>query len=205
MSENDILIVGIGGSLRAGSYTRMAVAKALEGAASVGAQTKLIDLREYELIHADGEDDESHYPPGVQRLRDDVSAAHGIVLGTPEYHGGYSGVLKNAIDLMGFDEFRGKMVGLVGVSGGALGAVNALNSLRNIGRALHAWVVPSQASVPSAWNVFEEDGSMTDEGLEKRLMAVGQEVARFAFLHNSKQALEFLQVWESAPHNPGGV
>ena len=57
------------------------------------------------------------YPPGVGKLREEVRAAEGIILGTPEYHGGFSGVLKNALDLMGFDEFEGKMMGLVGVSG----------------------------------------------------------------------------------------
>ena len=77
------------------------------------------------------------------------------ILATPEYHGGSSGVLKNALDLMGFDEFEGKMVGLVGVSGGRMGAVDALNTLRNIGRALHAWVVrwTEQAGIEGAQEV----------------------------------------------------
>jgi NAD(P)H-dependent FMN reductase len=48
------------------------------------------------------------------------------IAGTPLYHGSYSGVLKNAIDPMGFHEFEDKMVGLVGVSGGRMGAGNAL-------------------------------------------------------------------------------
>jgi len=64
-----------------------------------------------------------------------VKRAQGILLATPEYHGGYSGVLKNALDLMGFDEFEGKMIGLVGVSGGNMGAFGALSSLRSVGRA----------------------------------------------------------------------
>ena len=63
-------------------------------------------------------------------LRRTVQGAHSIIWGTPEYHGGPSGVLKNALDLMGFDEFQGKVVGLVGTSGGEMGATNALNSPR---------------------------------------------------------------------------
>ncbi len=43
---------------------------------------------------------------------EEVAGAQGIILGTPEYHGSFSGVLKNALDLMGFDEFEGKMIGL---------------------------------------------------------------------------------------------
>jgi FMN reductase len=81
----------------------MASQVALEGAKEAGARTHLIDLSEYQLIFCDGKEDESGYPKDVFKLRDDVRAAQGIILVTPEYHGGYSGVLKNALDLMGFD------------------------------------------------------------------------------------------------------
>jgi FMN reductase len=97
--------------LRAGSFTRMALQVALAGAQEAGAQTRLIDLREYHLIFCDGKEDESTYPKDVFRLREDVRVAQGIILATPEYHGGYSGILKNALDLMGFEEFEGKMLG----------------------------------------------------------------------------------------------
>ncbi|MFQ5691704.1 MAG: NADPH-dependent FMN reductase [Nitrospinota bacterium] len=203
-SESPIQVVGISGSLREGSHTRRALEIALRGAGEVGAQTRLIDLKRYDLVFCDGKEDESGYPEDVFRLRTQVREAQGVILATPEYHGGLSGVLKNAIDLMGFDEFEGKMIGLVGVSGGRMGALNALNSLRNIGRALHAWVIPDQASIPQAWNAFDEKGNVKDEGLGDRLMEVGRQVARFAFLHTSEKPREFLRLWEGAPVNPGG-
>src|SRR2546421_12952147 len=196
MSEKEptIHIAGLSGSLRAGSYTRRAVECALEGAAESGAETRLIDLTEYNLIFRAGQD-ETGYPADVARLRAEIKEADGIILGTPEYHGSLSGVLKNALDLMGFDEFEGKMIGLVGVSGGALGAVHALNSLRAVGRALHAWVIPEQASIPEAWKVFDESGTLKDGDLEKRLKEVGRQVARFDYLHTSEKAQEFLRSW----------
>ena len=119
MAEKEpvIQIAGISGSLRSGSYTRRAVETALAGAAETGASTRLVDLRDYHLVFRDGKDD-SAYPPDVFRLRAEVKQADGVILGTPEYHGGVSGVMKNALDLMGFEEFEGKMIGLVGVSGG---------------------------------------------------------------------------------------
>jgi NAD(P)H-dependent FMN reductase len=182
----------------------MAVQIALRGAQEVGAQTQLIDLKDYHLVFCDGKQDESALPEDVVKLRKDVSQAHGIILGTPEYHGSFSGVLKNALDLMGFDEIEGKMIGLVGVSGGALGAVHALTSLRTVGRALHAWVIPEQASIPEAWKVFDESGTLKDSDLEKRVKEVGRQVARFAYLHTSEKAKQFLRAWEGAPVNPGG-
>jgi len=183
----------------------MALHVALAGAKEAGARTRLLDLSEYHLIFCDGKEDESGYPKDVFTLREDVRAAQGIILATPEYHGGYSGVLKNALDLMGFEEFEGKMLGLVGVSGGGMGAFGAMNNLRAVGRALHAWVIPEQASIPEAYKVFDESGTLKDSALEKRLKEVGRQVARFAYLHTSEQAQEFLRAWEGAPVNPGGV
>jgi NAD(P)H-dependent FMN reductase len=161
----------------------------------------LIDLAEYNLAFAGADGDKG---PDFERLSREVKQADGIILGTPEYHGSFSGVLKNALDLMGFEEFEGKMIGLVGVSGGMMGAFEGLNSLRNVGRALHAWVVPEQAAVPEAWKVFEASGAVKDPRLEERLKGVGRQVARFARLHKCATDNEFLKTWEEAPSNPGG-
>ena len=77
-------VVGICGSLRRGSYTRMALRIALRGAEEAGVEAQLIDLREYQLAFCDGGDDKK-LPKDVQRLRDDVQRAQGIILATPEY------------------------------------------------------------------------------------------------------------------------
>lgn len=194
-----IHVAGISGSLRKGSFTRMALQVALEGAREAGARIRLIDLGEYELAFCNGNEDESLYPKDVFRLREDVRAAQGIILATPEYHGGYSGVLKNALDLMGFDEFEGKMLGLVGVSGGGMGAFGAMNSLREVGRALHAWVIPEQAAIPEAWKVFDESGKLKDRTLEKRVKEIGRQVARFAHLLHRKKRKNSLKRGKKRP------
>jgi len=198
-----ILVVGICGSLRPESHTRAALKVALEGAEEGGARTDLIDLREYNLPFCDGKDDRADRPD-VRRLRDAVRPAQGVILSTPEYHGSLSGSLKNALDLMGFDEFEGKMIGLVGVSGGAIGAIGGLEALRQIGRALHAWVVPLQASIAQADQAFGPDGRPTDKRQEDRLKEVGRQVAQFACLHNVENAFDFMKAWEEAHPNPGG-
>ncbi len=200
-----VRIVGICGSLRPGSYTRLAIRTALRGAAELGAQTELIDLSLHELVFCRGDKDDPSYPEGVHSLRRKIQSSQGIILGTPVYHGSFSGVLKNALDLMGFREFEGKMMGLVGVSGGRTGALHALDGLRVIGRVLHAWVIPEQVSIPEAWKAFDAAGNLQDPELEGRLLQVGRQVARFTYLHTSDHAQEFLAAWETAPPNPGGV
>ena len=202
--NNEIIVAGVCGSLREGSYTRMALNIALMGAKDAGAKINLIDLRNYELPLMDAREDEETFPADVFKLRDEVQKSDGIILGTPEYHGGYSGVLKNALDLMGFDEFQGKMIGLLGVSGGSMGATNALNGLHTIGRTLRAWVVPFQASIPAASNEFDDEGNLKNRELEQRVRNLGEKVTRFAYLHKIGKTEEFLEAWQGAPINPGG-
>ena len=147
-------IAGLPGSLRKQSCTRAAVRIALDGAAHAGAATELVDLSDFDLPLCAGMDSDFDYPESVMKLREVLKRADGIILGTPEYHGSYSGVLKNALDLMAFPQFELKMVGLVSVSGGAMGGLEAMTGLRAVCRSLHAWVVPNQAAVPSAHKHF---------------------------------------------------
>ena len=206
MSEttDSVRVVAICGSLRAESYTRAGLVAALQGAQELGVDARLIDLNDYNLPLFDASKEDADLPEGVLRLRREVQQAQGILLGTPEYHAGYSGVLKNALDYMGFAEFEGKMIGLLAVSGGRMGATNALNGLRAVGRALHAWVVPYEVSIPQAWRQFDSQGAVKDPELAERVKELGRQVARFSYLHSAEQAMVFLRAWEEAPLNPGG-
>ena len=104
----------------------------------------------------------------MARLQQTVKAADAVILSTPEYHGGVSGVLKNALDLMSFEEMSGKVFGLMSVLGGQSNS-NALNDLRIIVRWVHGWVIPEQVAVGQAWNAFDADGNLRDEKLAERV------------------------------------
>ncbi len=183
MSEQTpILVVGISGSLRPESYTYHAVREALAGAAAAGARTELIDLRDRPLPFMDARDGEECRTPEVVALREKVKAAHGLVVGSPEYHGSFSGVVKNALDLLSDEELAGKMVGLVSVAGGASG-MSALSHLRLVMRAVHAWVVPQQVMVPYVGGAFDASGRPKDAKIAARLRELGREVVKFARIH----------------------
>lgn len=183
----------------------MALRSALKAAEGPTSEVDLIDLREFNLVFADGAGDRGGVPPEVQRFRDRLRLADGVIIGTPEYHGSFTGVLKNALDLTGFAEWEGKMIALVGVSGGRMGAHNALNSLREVGRALHAWVIPEQVLIPEAHLYFDIAGNLKDHALEKRLHEMGRQVTRFTYLHKCAAAHDFLADWEKAQPNPGAA
>ncbi|MDA4115743.1 MAG: NAD(P)H-dependent oxidoreductase [Thaumarchaeota archaeon] len=197
-------VVGLAGSLRAESATRMAVRYALAGAEEEGARVELMDLAAYDLPFLGREKEE----PGarvVERFRADLRAADGIILGSPEIHGSFSGVLKNALDLTGSDEFEGKMVGLVGVAGGQMGAVETLSQLRTVGRSLHAWVVPTQVSVGDSSTAFDQQGEPVRPEVGNRLTSVGRQVAHFARLHKCENHLQFVKEWEGAPRTSDAI
>jgi NAD(P)H-dependent FMN reductase len=188
----------LGGSLRSPSATRMAVQYALKGAEEEGAKIEVLDLAAYNLPYWGLEREESNIK-AVERFRNDLRASDGIILGTPEMHGSVSGVLKNALDLTGTEEFEGKMVGLVGIAGGRMGAIEALSHLREIGRSLHAWVVPTQVSIGDSAQVFNINGEPIDPEIGDRLKSVGREVAHFARLHKCENHAQFLREWETSP------
>ncbi|MEO0408464.1 MAG: NADPH-dependent FMN reductase [Cyanobacteria bacterium P01_A01_bin.135] len=159
-------IVGIGGSLRSDSHSMQALHLAIERVKALGADGEVLDLREMNLPFCDGGEDYPDYPD-VVKLQNTVKAADGLILATPEYHGSVSGVIKNALDLMSFDELSGKVAGVISVLGGQPNS-NALNELRLILRWVHAWVIPEQVAIGRAWQAFDEDGTLKDEKLGER-------------------------------------
>jgi FMN reductase len=167
-----VKIVGIAGSLRPGSYTHKALEVAAQRLQALGAEVELIDLRQLDLPFCDGGDDYPNHPD-VAKLSQAVKTADAVILATPEYHGSVSGVLKNALDLMGFEEFSGKVTGFISVLGGQSNS-NALNDLRTITRWIHAWAIPEQIAIGQAWKAFGEDGKLLDDSLAKRFDAFAQ-------------------------------
>ncbi|MEC4984918.1 MAG: NAD(P)H-dependent oxidoreductase [Oscillatoria sp. PMC 1068.18] len=161
-----VKIVGIGGSLRPNSHSYQALKIAMQRVEALGAEVEILDLREMNLPFCDGGDEYPDYPD-VAKLKATVKAADGLILATPEYHGSVSGVLKNALDLMSFDELSGKVTGAISVLGGQSNS-NALNDLRTIMRWVHAWVIPEQIAVGQAWQAFGKDGKIVDEKLAQR-------------------------------------
>lgn len=202
-----VRIIGIVGSASKNGATEFAMKIILDAANKMGATTELIHLRDYDLpiaVRYSKDEMPERQKQDLEKFQSKFLNTEGIILGSPEYHGSMSGVLKNAIDNLGFDQFKGKIIGLLGVSGGEMGATNTLNHLRLIGRNLHAWVIPKQVSIGKARDKFDSEGNCLDDKIEGRLRELGEEVAKFSFLHNSKKISEFVDLWMGSQENPGG-
>ncbi len=158
--------VAIGGSLRPNSLTYQALEVARREFEKLGIPLHILDLRQMKLPFADGSESYADYPD-VEVLRATMKQADGIILASPEYHGGISGSLKNALDLLSFEHLEGKVFGLISVLGGESNS-NTLNQMRIIVRWVHGWVIPEQIAIGRAWSAFDEQGNLKDEKLQQR-------------------------------------
>lgn len=181
-------VVALPGSLRDGSYTRLALEHALTEAEKMGASTDLIDLREFELSVFDADAREAG---DVLALKERIRRADSVLLGTPSYHGSYSSVLKTALDYCGFDEFENTTVGLLSVSGGGF-PITPLDHLRSVVRALNAWVIPHHAAVARASGKFE-NSELVDESSRDRVATLGRRAVEYAYIEPDPPCLESTQ------------
>src|SRR5246500_1928773 len=128
--EKGITVLGICGSLRAGSHNKAALQNAIEmkppGMAIETADIGSIPLYN-EDVRAQG------FPPPVETLRRQIAAADALLFATPEYNYSIPGVLKNAIDWASRppdQPFAGKPIALMGASPGRFGSARAQYHLR---------------------------------------------------------------------------
>lgn len=177
-------IVGIGGSLKAGSTSLTALQIALDAAEEAGGETELFDVRAMDLPMFVPGTTLDEAPQIARQLADSVCAAQGLLWSSPLYHGTVSGVFKNALDWLQLLSDRdppyltNKVIGLISTAGGVQG-LQAINTMEFVVRALRGWAVPMVLPIPAAWRIFE-DGRVIDAAVERQLHALGTEVVRAA-------------------------
>ncbi|MFX1674212.1 NAD(P)H-dependent oxidoreductase [Paraburkholderia sp. A2WS-5] len=184
-SRHRPLVVGIGGTTREASSTERALAFALRGAEQAGARTRLFGGT---FLHS-----LPHYAPenatltdAQRELIDAVRAADAVIIGTPGYHGGVSGLVKNALDTL--EELRadarpyldGRAVGCIVTAYGWQAAGSVLTSLRSIVHALRGWPTPFGAGINTLETRFDSAHQCSDEKVVDQLFMVGQQAAQFA-------------------------
>jgi NAD(P)H-dependent FMN reductase len=178
-------VVGICGSHREESTSRTALVHALAAAEAEGADTDMLDLRQFDLPPYGGADRDAGDAP---ELRRHVREADAVILATPIYHGSVASPLKTALDYCGFDEFEDTLVGIVVTAGGRF-PTPAILHLRTIARWVRAWVHPTHVGIPNASDAIG-DGEVVDSDYADRLESLGIEIARYAHIGRLPELLE---------------
>jgi NAD(P)H-dependent FMN reductase len=97
--------------------------------------------------------------------------AQAVILGTPDYHGSISGVLKNALDHLDFDHFDSKVVLAISSAGGAVGT-SSLLQLQAMIRNVHGINCPEWISIGSDQRSFNGSGEPDSPKVRQRVAKV---------------------------------
>lgn len=171
MSGTTLHILGIVGSLRAGSYNRAL----LRVAAQVLPPGVELDTFTLEDIPPYNADVQSHGDPEpVARLKQLLVEADAVLIAAPEYNYSIPGVLKNAIDWVSRPPktcpLRKKPVGIIGASSGESGTMRGQLAMRQVFVFLDSYVMGQpELRVTRAGERFDEGGALVDEELRERL------------------------------------
>ncbi|MCI2775180.1 NADPH-dependent FMN reductase [Staphylococcus petrasii] len=175
------------GSAQVGSHTN-ALAKYLVGQFdNHEMDVDIFDLAEKPLNQLDF----SGTTPSVDEIKantkefkEKTMEADFLILGTPNYHGSYSGILKNALDHVNMDYFKMKPVGLIGNSGGIVSS-EPLSHLRVIVRSLLGIAVPTQIATHDSDYGKLDDGTLylDDEQFQLRAKLFVDQIV--SFVNNS--------------------
>jgi FMN reductase len=176
-------IVGLGGTLSEASSSERALRYALTAAAGQGARTQLfsaqaLDLPMYTV-------DRSQRSTEAKALVDALARADGVIIATPGYHGGISGLVKNALDYI--EDLRdhqrpyldGRAVGCIVCAYGWQATTTTLVSLRSTVHALRGWPTPLGVAINSADAVFNESGLVADERCAEQLTTLSSQILDF--------------------------
>jgi FMN reductase len=191
MTARKPLIVGIGGTVRAGSSTERALAVSLRAAEAAGAETRLFGggfLAKLPIF----DPRPIRITPEQAELAEAVRIADGVIVASPGYHGSLSGVVKNALDTLELTRddatpyFQGRPVGVIITADGWQAAGTTLMALRAIIHALRGWPTPFGAALNAGSGLFDEAGECKESKDAWQLVTVAEQVMEFAQMRAKK-------------------
>lgn len=182
---SQVSIVALGGTTRVGSSSESAARFTLAEAAKLGAQVRMFDGLHLNMpMYAPESPERSRE---ALELIDALRSADGIILASPGYHGGISGLLKNALDYT--EDMRSdnrvylehRSVGCIVCAAGWQAVGTTLTSLRSIVHALRGWPTPLGVGINTmAIKAFDPDGNCVDPATAAQLRILAEQVVTFA-------------------------
>ena len=169
------------GSLRARSFSRLAIEESARLLTAFGAETRVFDPTG---LPQPDTNDGSH--PKVKELVELMVWSEGQVWCSPERHGAMTGILKSQIDWVplnmgGVRPTQGKTLAIMQVCGGSQ-SFNAVNQMRVLGRWMRMVTIPNQSSVAKAFLEFDDEGRMKPSPYYNRIVDVMEELMKFTLL-----------------------
>ena len=184
-------VLGVGSSMRQGSYSTTALNMILDMAKGNEAETKLLDLRQTNLPMLYAAKDDTHEIDQVTEL---VEWADAYILATPDYHGSMSGSLKNFLDYF-WSEFAGKTFGYIVASHEK--GLTVMDQMRTAVRQCYGWSIPYGISI-NPEDDFNDNRKVINRKLSSRLDMLARDLVVYGKLIRKQFVNDLLQ---NAPVN----
>jgi chromate reductase, NAD(P)H dehydrogenase (quinone) len=160
----DLRVLGVSGSLRHGSFNT-ALLRAAQEVAPAGMEIERFHLGDIPLY--DGDVEAQGDPPAVVAFKEAIRASDGVLIATPEYNHGTTGVLKNAIDWASRPPRQSvldaKPAAVMGASSGIGGTAQAQLQVRQALVFPGAQTMPEPEVFVSRARTRFDDTGLTDE------------------------------------------
>ena len=190
-SDLKLNVLGVGSSMRQGSYSTTALNMILDMAKGNEAETKLLDLRQTNLPMLYTAKDDTHEIGQATVL---VEWADAYILATPDYHGSMSGSLKNFLDYF-WSEFAGKTFGYIVASHEK--GLTVMDQMRTAVRQCYGWSIPYGISI-NPEDDFNDKKELINRKLWSRLDMLARDLVVYGKLIRKQFVNDLLQ---SAPVN----
>lgn len=144
------------GSVRTGRQTHKIAYYVEQQLIARGHEVLMLDLGIHPVPLMDERYNRTEAPaPEIADMGQKLKASDSILLVSPEYHGSFTGVLKNALDYF-WAEFAQKPMGVIATGSGRMGGINASTQLQHVILSLGAYAVPYKLLVPQIQHAFDE-------------------------------------------------
>jgi len=169
-------VLGVGSSMRKGSYSTETLRIALEKASQNGAETKFLSLYDSPLpfYHDRSRGNNSN----IDLATEMVKGSEAIILATPDYHGSMSGSLKNFLDHF-WSDFAGKTFGYICASHEK--GLTVMDHMRTAIRQCYGWSLPYGISINSTQD-FNSNREITNSRLLMRLNSFSRDLVIYGSL-----------------------
>jgi len=184
-------VLGVGSSMRQGSYSTTALNMILDMSKGNEAETMLLDLRQTNLPMLYAAKDDTNEIVQVTKL---VEWADAYILATPDYHGSMSGSLKNFLDYF-WSEFAGKTFGYIVASHEK--GLTVMDQMRTAVRQCYGWSIPYGISINPEED-FDDKRKVINKKLSSRLDMLARDLVVYGKLIRKQFVTDLLQ---SAPVN----
>lgn len=165
------------GTNRPDANSRKVAHRLLAHYTTAGVQARILDLADLPLEIFKPEA-YAEKPDAFEPFVDAVLSSDGLHIVTPEYNGGFPGVLKYFIDMLPFPEsFEGRPVAFTGVAAGMFGALRPVEQLQQIFGYRNAYICPSRVFIMHVSKSLDQAGEINDAKLDSRLK---EQVAGFS-------------------------